>query len=279
MYLANNLQPRAPRTRSSQFDRGGATISALQPTSVQHALCSMRSSAENMSSVSRFAWATLYFNVGVMLWGSFVRATGSGAGCGNKWPGCGGVLGASAKTQTIIEFTHRMTSAIALLMVISLSLWCWRVTSKRDWARYSAMLATIFLANEALLGAALVLLGHVARDQSAGRNIFLCLHFGNTLLLLATQGECCSCWFGRSNGHWHDWYNGSPRRYPLPCSITPRITIARLCFQYAWYFALSPAPSRASTDCWSLCDLGSAEELVAEKARVAHLDGSYRPSD
>jgi cytochrome c oxidase assembly protein subunit 15 len=46
--------------------------------------------------------------------------------------------------------------------------------------------ATVFLANEALLGAALVLLGHVARDQSAGRTFFLCLHFGNTLLLLAT---------------------------------------------------------------------------------------------
>jgi heme a synthase len=47
-------------------------------------------------------------------------------------------------------------------------------------------LATAFLANDALLGAALVLLGHVGQDQSAGRILFLCLHFGNTLLLLAT---------------------------------------------------------------------------------------------
>jgi cytochrome c oxidase assembly protein subunit 15 len=43
----------------------------------------------------------------------------------------------------------------------------------------------VFLANEALLGAALVLLKHVGNDQSAGRILFLCLHFGNTLLLLA----------------------------------------------------------------------------------------------
>ena len=49
--------------------------------------------------------------------------------------------------------------------------------------RYSLPL---FFANEALLGVALVLLGHVARDQSAGRTLFLCLHFGNTLLLLGT---------------------------------------------------------------------------------------------
>jgi heme a synthase len=125
--------------------------------------------------------------VAVVLWGAFVRATGSGAGCANKWPGCGGsVLGTSANAQAIIEFTHRMTSGVALLMVAILLLWCWRATSKGNWARHSAVLATAFLANEALLGAALVLLGHVAQDQSAGRILFLCLHFGNTLLLLAT---------------------------------------------------------------------------------------------
>ncbi len=116
-----------------------------------------------------------------------MRATGSGAGCGNKWPLCGGsVVGAGARSQTIIEFTHRMTSGIALLMVAGLVIWCWRVTSRRDWARYSAILAAVFLANEALLGAALVLLDHVAQDKSASRVLFLCLHFGNTLLLLAT---------------------------------------------------------------------------------------------
>jgi len=136
--------------------------------------------------VARFAWATLCFNTAVVLWGAIVRATGSGAGCGNKWPNCGGsVLGTGVHAQTIIEFTHRITSAVALLMVVILLLWCWRTTSKRNWARYSALLATAFLANEALLGAALVLLGHVAKDQSAGRVLFLCLHFGNTLLLLA----------------------------------------------------------------------------------------------
>jgi cytochrome c oxidase assembly protein subunit 15 len=140
-----------------------------------------------VSDAARFAWATLSVNVAVVLWGAFVRATGSGAGCGNKWPGCGGnVLGSSAKTQTIIEFTHRMTSGVALLMVAILLLWCWRTSSKGNWARYSAALATAFLANEALLGAALVLLRYVAQDQSAGRILFLGLHFGNTLLLLGT---------------------------------------------------------------------------------------------
>jgi len=140
-----------------------------------------------MSQVTRFAWAALYWNVAVVLWGAYVRATGSGAGCGNRWPLCDGdVVGASANGQTIVEFTHRITSAISLLMVTGLVVWCWRVTQKGDWARYSTVLAAALLANEALLGAALVLLKHVGNDQSVGRLFFLCLHFGNTLLLLAT---------------------------------------------------------------------------------------------
>jgi cytochrome c oxidase assembly protein subunit 15 len=139
-----------------------------------------------MRQAARLAWATLCCNVAVVLWGAYVRATGSGAGCGNKWPICNGaVLGTSARAQTIIEFTHRMTSGIVLLMVACLMVWCWRVTSKRDWARYSAVLAAAFLANEALLGGALVLLDYVGKDKSVGRILFLCLHFGNTLLLLA----------------------------------------------------------------------------------------------
>jgi heme A synthase len=139
------------------------------------------------AAAARFAWATLCVNVAVVLWGAYVRATGSGAGCGNKWPLCGGpIVGASARTQTLIEFTHRATSGVALVMVAALVVLCWRVTVRGDLARYASVLAAVFLANEALLGAALVLLDHVAQDKSSGRVVFLCLHFGNTLLLLAT---------------------------------------------------------------------------------------------
>ena len=155
----------------------------ISPTTIP--LCHTRPGG--MSQVARLAWTALYWNVAVVLWGAYVRATGSGAGCGNKWPLCDGdVLGASANGQTIVEFTPRITSVISLLVVTGLAVWCWRVTKKGEWARYSAVLAAIFLANEALLGAALVLLKHVGNDQSVGRVLFLCLHFGNTLLLLAT---------------------------------------------------------------------------------------------
>src|SRR6267154_6759912 len=140
----------------------------------------------SMRPLRRFAWLTLAYNIAVILWGAYVRATGSGAGCGNRWPLCNGtVLPRTPQAQTIIEFTHRLTSGLAILMVASLLIWCRRKTSKGDWARRSSALALLLLFNEALLGALLVLFEHVAQDRSPGRVLFLCMHFGNTLLLLA----------------------------------------------------------------------------------------------
>lgn len=140
----------------------------------------------SIRTLVRFAWLTLAYNIAVILWGAYVRATGSGAGCGNRWPLCdGAVLPRTPQAQTIIEFTHRLTSGLAVIMVSSLLVWCWRRTSKGDWVRYSSFAALLLLFNEAILGALLVLFEHVAQDRSPSRALFLCLHFGNTLLLLA----------------------------------------------------------------------------------------------
>jgi cytochrome c oxidase assembly protein subunit 15 len=155
--------------------------------------------ARGISHVARFAWTALYWNVAVVLWGAYVRATGSGAGCGNRWPLCdGAVVGASANGQTIVEFMHRITSVISLLVVSGLVVWCWRVTKKGDWARCSVVLAAVLLANEALLGGALVLLKHVGNDKSAGRILLFCLHSGNTFLLLATL-SLTAAWLSNGN--------------------------------------------------------------------------------
>jgi len=136
--------------------------------------------------LARFAWFVVAYNIAVILWGAYVRATGSGAGCGSHWPLCNGeVLPTTAQTQTLIEFTHRVTSGLSLVLVSILLVWCWRRTSKGDWPRYSAIAAAILLFNEALLGAMLVLFEHVGMDRSLSRAVFLLLHFGNTLLLVA----------------------------------------------------------------------------------------------
>ncbi len=135
---------------------------------------------------ARYAWSVLAFNVAVVLWGAFVRATGAGAGCGKHWPLCNGeMLPRSPSLNTIIEFTHRVTSGIDLVLVALLVFWAFRAFPRRHAVRQGAALSAVFLISEALLGAALVLLEHVAKNQSSARAYSLSAHLLNTLTLLA----------------------------------------------------------------------------------------------
>src|SRR5690606_8937667 len=46
--------------------------------------------ASGATRLAAFAWGTLAYNLAVIVWGAYVRATGSGAGCGSHWPLCNG---------------------------------------------------------------------------------------------------------------------------------------------------------------------------------------------
>jgi cytochrome c oxidase assembly protein subunit 15 len=134
----------------------------------------------------RFAWGVVGYNVLVILWGALVRATGSGAGCGNHWPLCNGqVIPLSPQVDTIIEFTHRCMTGGSTFLVIGLLVWTFRGTVKGQAARVLAVASMVLLLNEAFLGALLVKLGYVTGNQSIGRVVVLSIHLSNTLLLLA----------------------------------------------------------------------------------------------
>lgn len=136
---------------------------------------------------TRFAWTVVGYNVLVVLWGALVRATGSGAGCGNHWPLCNGqVVPISPTLHTVIEFTHRMMVSGSVFAVIALLVWTWRATHKGMAARVFAAISAVLLVNEAFLGALLVKLGYVTGNQSIGRVVVLSVHLSNTLLLLGT---------------------------------------------------------------------------------------------
>lgn len=136
--------------------------------------------------VERFAWGVVGYNVLVVLWGALVRATGSGAGCGNHWPLCNGVvIPVSPTLHTLIEFTHRQMVTGSVLTMILLVAWTWRATVKGAAVRVFAAGAAALLVNEAFLGALLVKLGYVTGNQSVGRVVVLSVHLSNTLLLLA----------------------------------------------------------------------------------------------
>ncbi|HMF64573.1 MAG TPA: COX15/CtaA family protein [Edaphobacter sp.] len=134
----------------------------------------------------QYAWGVVGYNVLVILWGALVRATGSGAGCGNHWPLCNGqVIPLSPSVHTVIEFTHRCMTGGSLFVVIGLLVWTFRATVKGQAARVLAVASVILLLNEAVLGALLVKLGYVTGNQSMGRVVLLSIHLSNTMLLLA----------------------------------------------------------------------------------------------
>ena len=137
-------------------------------------------------SLARTAWLILAGNVLVILWGAFVRATGSGAGCGAHWPLCNGeVLPRAEAVATLVEFTHRVTSGLALLAVFYLA---WRVFRERPAAhpaRSAAAASVAFILSEAAVGAGLVLFRLVADNESVARALFMSIHLLNTFVLLA----------------------------------------------------------------------------------------------
>jgi heme A synthase len=140
-----------------------------------------------LSRIAIYAWIVLVFNIGVVLWGAYVRATGSGAGCGSHWPLCNGeILPRTQQLETAIEFTHRVTSGFAFLMVVVLFILSFRQYPKGHPVRMGAGLSMIFIISEALVGAGLVLFEWVADDVSFGRVVSMSVHLINTFLLLAS---------------------------------------------------------------------------------------------
>jgi cytochrome c oxidase assembly protein subunit 15 len=143
----------------------------------------------------RYAGAVLWFNVAVILWGAFVRATGSGAGCGNHWPLCdGSALLVSPSIHKIIEYTHRAMTGADTPLILVLCVWAFRAFPPKQPVRRAAVLSVVFLITEALLGALLVKLGHVAQNADI---YTLSLHLVNTLTLLACL--TLTAWFGGGN--------------------------------------------------------------------------------
>jgi heme a synthase len=141
---------------------------------------------ESQKRFQWFAWSLLVYNLAVILWGAYVRASFSGDGCGAHWPFCSGqALPANMTTQTMIEFTHRMMSSVDVIGAIGLYVWAFLAFPKPHTVRRYAALSVIFLFVEALLGAGLVMFRYVAKDQSAGRVWYLSAHLTNTMLLLA----------------------------------------------------------------------------------------------
>jgi heme A synthase len=185
----------------TRFDIGYASTSSVESTSHRdlNPDGDLSASAKSLDgrglgrpfsgqSFVRFSYGLLAYTLLVILWGAFVRATGSGAGCGSHWPDCNGeVIPRTPSQETLIEFTHRVTSGLFGLLVLAGVVWAFRAFPKGHQARKASVLVLVLGIVEGLIGALLVKFGWVADDDSMHRAIAMSAHLANTFLLLGAM--------------------------------------------------------------------------------------------
>ena len=170
----------------------------------------MNSTPDSTTRLNRWTWTALAFNILVIIWGAYVRASGSGAGCGSHWPLCNGAIIPVVRGATAIEFAHRVTSGFCLVLAIWIAYLGRRSFEKGNRIRTAALSVLGFTVAEALLGAALVLLGYVEFDRSLGRAISIALHLSNTFALLGSLTLTA-------------WWTTPPEAIQLPPVILPEV--------------------------------------------------------
>ncbi len=139
-----------------------------------------------LSPFAKYTWGVLVYILLVVLFGAFVRATGSGAGCGAHWPLCNGeLIHRPQQIETVIELTHRVTSGFTIPLIIGLLVWAWRKFPAGSPIRLTSALTMFFIITESLVGAGLVLFELVADNDSIARAFWMMAHLINTFLLVA----------------------------------------------------------------------------------------------
>lgn len=138
-----------------------------------------------LNRFAKYACVVMVYNLAVIAWGAYVRASGSGAGCGSHWPLCNGeIIPRTPTLQTLVEYSHRLTSGLALLLVLGLVVWAFRAYQRGHAVRRWAFFSGVFILTEALVGAGLVLFEYVAENKSTGRALWMSGHLINTFLML-----------------------------------------------------------------------------------------------
>lgn len=147
-----------------------------------------------LSDFAKFSLLALFYNFAVILWGVFLRASKSGDGCGEHWLTCNGeVIPSAPQLKTVIEFSHRISTAIAGFVVLGLLLWALRESERGSAVRKAAAWTSFFILLEVAIGAVIVLTGNTAQNLTPSRPFVMAAHLLITFGLLASLTLCT--WF------------------------------------------------------------------------------------
>src|ERR671919_26349 len=74
-----------------------------------------------MLSFRRLATSSMIATLLLVAVGGLVRATGSGLGCGDDWPGCNGkLLPVLDARPVVIEYSHRLLAMVVSILVVAM---------------------------------------------------------------------------------------------------------------------------------------------------------------
>jgi heme A synthase len=153
-----------------------------------------------LNKFAKYAWLVLAYNLVVILWGVFLRASLSGDGCGEHWVTCGGEFIPSApQLKTQIEFFHRITTTIAgfaviILLISAIVKWFKEKSTQNKLILKMSLASLIFIIIEGIIGGLLVLTGNTAANWTPTRPFWMAAHLVNTFTLVAVL--VLTAWFG-----------------------------------------------------------------------------------
>lgn len=149
---------------------------------------SQLSGQSELSKFSKFSISLLAFNLLVIAYGVYVRASKSGDGCGSHWPLCNGnshpLNGPIAR---IVEGAHRISTSIDGLLIIIMLGWALYAFPRKSQVKTFALITFAFMIVEGLIGAVLVKFKLVADNDSANRALVMSFHVISTFLLVGAM--------------------------------------------------------------------------------------------
>jgi cytochrome c oxidase assembly protein subunit 15 len=212
------------------------------------------------SKFTRAAYVLLAYTVFVIVFGAWVRISGSGAGCGQHWPTCHGeIVHRPQSVETVIELTHRVTSGLCMLGALGLLIWGLVAFRRPHAVRWGVVLAMVFMIFEALLGAGLVLLELVGKNDSVSRAVVMAIHLSNTCLL--TGAMAFVAWFADEPG----------KRLRLRGAGPPAWLLVGGLVLVVWV-SMSGAVTALGDTLYPVADEGRVtQHLVADQSVTAHF--------
>ncbi len=195
----------------------------------------------------------------VVVLGFVDTATNSALGCGRSFPLCDGKFFPAPDLTSIIEWSHRVLSALVGLLVGVLAIWAWIRTWRSIEARVLALISLVFLVIESAVGALAVL---IPESQAV-----IAVHLGIALTSFAATA-LLTWWLVAMRAQ-----DGSPVRPRVPTRLAASAW-GMLVFMYcALYLGAYVAGTGSGTACltWPLCTSGRITPSLANPVTIDYI--------